>query len=302
MATTTPVRLSAREYRWSLACRCPRAATLARRQVPATEATERQRMLRRRGLLFEDLVYEQFADRYGDANVQRQREVMWPGGVCHPDLYVIPERASIEVKSSTHPASLLPDARLQNAGQQLFDDDSDGGGIAFIDPVDLDPRFEAVNAEDHREQIDHILGQLAWAEATGGLPDCTAKSPAHCRHGKLCGYTDIAWEGWTPPRPTEFPHEDAAELVADLYRLRMRRKEHDAASRASKNAEKELVAQLTELGLAEGVEYEVGPLRLKFVTVDGGHVSFDRKPYDKWTVERTGDGDLPAEDFGEAPF
>lgn len=303
MATATTLRLSAKEYRWSLACRCPRMATLARRQVPATEATQRQRMLRRRGHLFEDLVYQQFADQYGDENILRQREVIWPGGVCHPDLYVIPERSSIEVKSSTHPASLLPDARLQNAGQQLFDPDSDSGALVFIDPVDLDPRVEPVNADEHRAEIDHILEQLAWAESTGGLPDCTAKSPAHCRHGKFCGYTDLAWEGWTPPRPTEFPYEDAARLVADLYRLRQDRRQHDAAARASKTAEKELVAQLAELGLAEGVEYEVGPLRLKYVTVAGGPVAYDRKPYDKWSVERTGDGDLPAEDFGdEAPF
>lgn len=305
MSTTTPLRLSTTEYRWSLACRCPRMAVLKRRGLPESEITARQQRIRRRGQLFEDLVADQFIARYGTEGVQRQREVTWPGGTLHPDLYIVEERAAIEVKSSTHPASLLPDARLQNAGQQLFDPDCDAGGIATVDPVDLTETYEAVNPGDYQEQIDHILEQLAWAEQTGGLPDCTAKSPSHCRHGKFCGFTDHAWQGWTPPQPEELEaNQEIRDALTDLYQLRAERAAHDSRSRALKKDEKALTDLLLELDLQPGTVYSCGPLRLKRIVIEPSVVKeHTRAGYDRFTLDRTGDEPLPAKDYGdEAPF
>jgi hypothetical protein len=299
------VTLNASEYRWSMACRCPRAAVLQRRGAPASERTERQQRMLRRGQLFEDIVADQYIARYGDMNVQRQREVRWPGGTLHPDLYLIEERASIEVKSSSHPAGLLADAALQNAGQQLFDEDCDRGAIVFVDPVDLEMRQETVDVDSYREQIDHLVEQLAWAETTGGLPDCTARSPQECRMGKFCPYTDQAWEGWTPPRPGELEAEEARELACKLYRVKQQSSSVAATAKVLEDQRKALQAQLAAFDLGEGTEYTVGPLNVKRSVVKECEIAYTRRAYDTWSVERRRDGDLPyveVVDYGEVPF
>src|SRR6266516_8054678 len=115
--SATPVRLKSDEYRWSLASRCPRQAVLHRRRAPARPRDTREERILARGRLFEQLVAQQFTEKYGADNIQRQREFVWPGGIGHTDIYVINERAAIEVKSSSHPESLLNQAILQNAGE-----------------------------------------------------------------------------------------------------------------------------------------------------------------------------------------
>lgn len=327
VAKPEPIRLATDEYRWSLASKCPRWAVLHRRKAPASLPSERQLRIMRRGKLFEDLVAEQFTNAYGAENVQRQREVVWPGGILHADLFVVAEAATIEVKSSTSPESLRVGALLQNGGEQLFDPESERGALVWIDPVDLDQILEpVVVTADLRGRVAHVVEQLAWAEKDPrNLPDCTACSPTECRM-KGCTYTDVAWEGWT--RPPFLPLDGRkADLVRELYETTRQRSGHAAEARALKVRLDEITTALVDLGLDAGQEYAAGPLRLKAVQIRGRetfsitrareHGAWDAgdderlgaflnrgEPHLRWYINRVGEEPLlTADDFGDdVPF
>ncbi len=279
-------------------------ATLQRRGKRQTEVTERQRRLRKRGQLFEQIVVEQLARTHGDLNLETQRPVHWPGGICHPDVFVIPDRQAIEIKSSTHPSGLMRDAQLQNAGQQYFDVDCDGGGLIFVDPVDLEMRYESVSYPDFAEEIEELVGTLAWAEHTGGLPDCSARSPHECRFAKFCQFTDLAWEGWTAPPPGELDDQELRDLLVAYYRLTQRRDELKPIEKAVKAELDDVKERLAAWDLAPGCEYQVGPLRVKRAHIAPADVSYTRQPYDRWYVDMRGHDPLPEPevDYGEVPF
>src|SRR6266516_4222464 len=127
-----PIHLKSDEFRWSAAAKCPRWCVLGRRGAGQQHPTARRSRIMRRGKLFEDLVAEQFEAAY-PGEVIRQKEVVWGGqNILHTDLYVISERTAIEVKCSTSPSSLRDSALLQNAGEQMFDDDCERGGLVWL--------------------------------------------------------------------------------------------------------------------------------------------------------------------------
>lgn len=304
MSTRVRPRLRADEYRWSLACRCPRMAVLQRRGTPQAETTRRQRRIRKRGLLFEELVAEEFAAEFGADNIVRQKDVLWPGGVLHPDVYIVSEGCAIEIKSSTHPSSLRADAELQNAGHQHYDPDCQSGGLVFVNPVDLDQDFRPVDARTYVEQIEAIEEQLAWAEETGGLPECSAESPTACRLGKFCPYTELAWEGWSPPPPGVIEDPYVAKLAAELYRLRQAKKAGDAEANRGKAHIAALQESLLALGLEAGADYRAGPLNLHPIYSRPSHVEYDKGGHTWIRVDRVSDDPLPLpeEDYGDVPF
>jgi hypothetical protein len=319
-----PIHLKTDEYRWSAAAKCPRWCVLGRRGADAAHPTARRSRIMRRGKLFEDLVAEQFEAAYPDG-VIRQKEVVWPGGILHTDLYVISEQTAIEVKCSTSPSSLRDSALLQNAGEQMFDGDVTRGGLVWLDPVALEQTLEPVVLTDElKGRVNQVLEQLTWAEDTGGLPDCVCKSPGGCRE-MGCPFTDVAWEGWEPPE--FFPLDGRkAELVHELYYAARDKRENAAVAKSADARCKEIQAELLELGVEPGKRYQVGPLMVTpspvkgrktfsvtsaekngvwtaedeerfgaFIKNGDGHV--------RWAVERLGEEPiLTAEDFGDVPF
>lgn len=256
--------------RLSQLARCPRACALQGLGVEPEPPTERMRRYWTRGQMFAWYGWRQLCEQYGEDAIEREREVPWPLGVGHIDLYVRPERLIVEVKSSTSPASVI-DAAMRQARLQLrFDPEAEHAAIYVIDPSDLDREdFLPVKLRDQDvEEIDRLVEEVGRAIEGGDLPACTASDPTSCRYSG-CGFTEAAWAGWmAPPAPSL----DDPELVAaalDWYRQREYRRELETGVASAKLVETELRDRLLELGLPEGESVLGGKLRVKRTKITG---------------------------------
>ena len=89
-----------REMRLSEVGQCSRRQTLRMLGYPAEEPTPQQLSIFDTGHRLEDFVYQLWARRY-PRRVLRQIRVRTPYGTGHIDLWVVPERKIVEVKSTT---------------------------------------------------------------------------------------------------------------------------------------------------------------------------------------------------------
>jgi hypothetical protein len=304
------IRLRKDEYRWSSACKCPRKAVYEKRGAPARERSERENRILHRGKLFGRFVAEQFALKFGDDAVEFEREVSWPGGTLHTDVFVIPEKASFEVKSTTSPASALEDAIIQNAGEQHFDPECEMGGVILVDPVDLDEVVRPVVLNpDLIAHVEGIAEQVVSAEANGTLPDRVCSKPADAM-GKLCPFAEKCFSdepAWAPTPAIEI-EGDVARLATELYLVQRRRKSTEGQAGTLKDEERLLQDELREL-LEPNIEHVAPGLKVKRTVsskttfngisagIEAGHLDPDLlAPYRKTSetdtikVSATGDG------------
>lgn len=297
------------------------------------EPSERTKRIWLRGKMLGAYMADRFAIEYGEENIIREKAVPWPSeglplGELHTDVFLIPEGMPVEVKSSAFAGSLLEDALTQLWGEIHFDRDAgDFGTLAIVNPIDLEEEILPVQLTSSAvERVEEIAAQVAEAAKTQTLPPCSACSPTEC-HFKGCPYTATAWEDWTPPDPENLDGEIKL-LVTELYNAGRARKLRKAELEELEGAEKEIRQELLVRGLAPGVEYQAGPLTLKFSEVAASE-RFSRSkalaagiwtPEDdarfgpfiarngghkRWYVNRTGEGPLlTAEDYSdeEVPF
>lgn len=295
----------AAKSRWSAAARCPRWAALGGLGYEPAEPDDRTQRIWHRGKLFGWFVANQFEAKY-PGSIVTEKEVTWPGGTLHTDVFVIPEKLPVEVKSSTAPRSLLKDALMQLAGEVHFDPDAgDTGALILVNPVDLEEQIvPLVLDSEWRDRVEARASEIVRALATRGddMPDCACATPGQC-HFKGCPFTKVAWEGWQPPAPLELPTA-VAPLFTRYYRAQTEERRLKSEAKSFETERKTVQEEIAALGLDAGAEYSVGPFKVARAHVEGAHVEYERKSYDRFTVKRVGDDPLPVDEdeFGEVPF
>lgn len=321
----TPARVL-EGVRLSELARCPRACALRGLGAEPTEPSGRQRRWMSRGQIFGMYAALQFEQLHGKGNVEREREVPWPLGTGHADIYIRPEKLLIEVVSSTSPDGILP-AKIRQVRRYLhFDPEAERAAVYVINPADLD-REDLIPVELRDEDVDEIEDEVSAVQealAGGDLPDCSASTPTECRLARFCSFTDVAWAGWFPPPATELPAApDVVALLVEWTACKTAEAEHKAAGAANYERRREVQALLAEHGVEAGTEYAVGGFSVKR-QVRAGSASFSLArarssgtwtpghdemfapflkvgdPSEMWAIKKLGETDL---DFGEeAPF
>jgi hypothetical protein len=202
--------------------------------VDPSEPNERQQGLMRRGRHLGAERYERWALQYGADNVIPEQAVPWPAGTLHPDVYVIPEKLVVEVKSSASPGSIIDDAIVQCAGQVYWHPEAEKGLVEVVSPIDLQvvEQIPVLLNDEWRERLEAIAADVVRAGVTHGrdLPDRVCRKPSD-GIGKFCPFIDHCFDGWTPPSLDEIEADEAIiARVARLHAIKQRRKllaEHD---------------------------------------------------------------------------
>lgn len=257
--------------RLSQLARCPRACALQGSGAEPAPPTERMRRYWTRGQMFSWYAWRQLCEQYGEDAIEREREVPWPLGVGHIDLYVRPERLIVEVKSSTSPSSVIDAAMRQVRMQMRFDPEAEHAAIYVIDPSDLDREdFLPVKLRDEDvAEIDRAVEEVGRAIEGGDLPACSASDPTACRFSG-CGFTEAAWAGWTPAPATTADDPRLVEAALEWYRHRAFRLALERGVDTAKADETEARDRMLELGLPpEGEVVVGGKLRVKRTKVAG---------------------------------
>lgn len=330
MAVTDDVRLRGRT-RWSMAAKCPRMCAYGLLGADPEPPTDRTKRLWRRGRQLGADVADDFAAKYGEDNIVREKAIAWPDtgmplGELHTDVFVKDEAMAVEVKSSKNPASILDDAIFQLGGEIRFDDEAEVGCLAVVDPTGWnDTAYLPVLLTDElTEKVEGIAQQVVDATRTGDLPVRVCEKPSD-GHGKFCPFINICFADWQKPDPRD--------LDRPIAEIALRMKEVQDRERAAKAVVAELEAerkgyaeQLAAWELMPGVEYAGAGTRVKrtqvadseklsltnarkagiwtpedtvkfgpFIKASGGH--------DRFTVIRDAEATTVAEDFGsEAPW
>lgn len=248
MAATEP-RLHARS-RWSHACKCPRMGAYGLLGVDPEEPSERSQGLMRRGRMLGAERFERYALKYGADNVIPEQAVPWPAGVLHPDVYVIPEKLVVEVKSSASPGGLLDDAIVQCAGQVYWHPEAEHGLVEVVSPIDLMvvDQVPVILNDEWVERLEAIAADVVRAAATQGreLPERVCGKPSD-GIGRFCPFIGHCFDGWEPPSLEQVAaDEEVIARVARLHAIKQRRKllsEHD---RPLETEQKEIQAVLNE--------------------------------------------------------
>ena len=312
--------------RLSELARCTKMCALRGLGAEPTEPTDKAKRWLARGQMFGFYAYQQFAERYGADNIEREREIPWPLGTGHADVYVKPENLIVEVVSSTSPAGVI-DGKIRQARQYLhYDEEAESAAVFIINPADLDREdlIPIILRPEDAAEIESDVAAVQAAVEGGPLPECVASSPTECKHSCFCSFTAEAWAGWEPPQPLSSTDPELAGLAREYYEAK--REERTAAANADllKSARQEIEQRLADLGVEPGHDIEVAGLRLRRTRVKGSQTfSFSRAKkagiwtpahddlfgpfckvgsgFDRWMVDRV--GDTPDLDFGsEAPF
>lgn len=259
MAVRPETRLRGRT-RWSYAAKCPRMCSYALLGTEPEEPSERTKRLWRRGRQIGAAVADDFAAKYGEDNIVREKAVEWPDhdlplGELHTDVYVAAEKMAVEVKSSTSPASVLDDAITQLGGEIRYDDDAAVGCLAIADPTGWEETsmIPVLLTDELQERVESIAAQVVDAARTGVLPDRVCQKPSDAR-GKMCPFADTCFDGWVRPDPKAL-EPDVAVLARELKAAQEAEKAAKAPVAALEARRKELSAQLAEWELASGIEY-----------------------------------------------
>jgi hypothetical protein len=313
--------------RLSSLARCPRQAAYQALGQPAADPPPEWSVYLNRGRIFESYVALQYEAKYGKDNVERQREIPWGSGWHgHADIYLPAEKTIVEILSAVAPAGeQLSDKIRQVRSYLLFDPEAEKAVLHVINPSSLrrdDVMPIALTPDSSAEILERVsLVQRAVDSNGTDMPSCVCDTPTACRY-RGCGYTDIAWQNWTPPEPSDLPDE-ARLLAADLYAHDQAVKDAKAALDAKTDLRQQTREQLRDL-LQPGQEYQAGPLVIKRIEVTGrrtfnitaaeasgvfhdellAQFSKQGESHDRWYLKRVDDEPLlTADDFGEAvPF
>lgn len=320
MTSAADTRLRGRT-RWSSTSRCERQAWYGYSGVepePPDEITQRRM---RRGKLDEQVIVEELREKYGAENIRAQEAILWPDGdfplgELHPDAYIIPEKAVVEVKS--HASGEPSDSDwVQLAGQTHYHPEAESGILMVVDRDLGVNAYPLILTDDWREEVEGRAATLVTAIADSEPPPRRCLKPSDGR-GRFCPFIAHCFEGWQPPPAGDFPDQ---ELALELYAADRARaaKSEDAkeAEERYKNAKEAILAA----GLSPG-ESNSGPFRIKrtvvedservslakirkagvpwpdemyspFVTFSGGH--------DRISIEKVGT-EAAVLDYGDAPF
>ena len=270
MSELTGARLS------SLA-RCPRQCAYTALGAEGNEAGDQMQRYLARGRVFEEYVVRQFEQKY-PGGVETQREIPWPLGVGHADIYVPQEKLLVEVVSTVSPAGAILGFKIEQVKLYLhFDEEAERAAVYVVNPSDLrreDLLPVKLTSEDKERQLKSIT-EVAKAMGPDGLgpptpdymPACVADSPDDCRFGHMCSYTDLAWADWEPPAAEDVP-EEAVELLMRLAAKDRAYKAAEASTSGVKHERDEIREALLPL-LQPGVEYVAGGVSVKLTQVKG---------------------------------
>lgn len=262
MSVSDAIRLRGRT-RWSMAAKCPRMCAYGLLGAEPAEPDERTKRLWRRGRQLGADVANDFAAKYGEDQVVREKAIQWPDGglplgELHTDVFVKPEKMAVEVKSSTSPASILDDAITQLGGEIRYDTDAEVGCLAIVDPTgwrDTELIPVLLTAE-LQERVEAIAQQVVGAAAGGEMPKRVCEKPSDGR-GKFCPFVDVCFSDWQAPDPLNLDG-DVAELLVEYKLAQDDEKAAKAVVGEKETRRKELGEQLAGWELLPGVEY-VGP-------------------------------------------
>jgi hypothetical protein len=291
---------------------------------------EEVRLLWERGLLDEDwLVSKVLEPEFGADNIIRQKAVEWPSdglpiGELHTDAFVVSEGLPIEIKSHAN-GEPSEDDFTQLKGQIHFDPDAGDVGVLIVVDRNLGrEQFTVKLTDDDRAMLDGIAAQVTEAGRTGALPPRVCSKPSDGR-AKFCPFITECFSGWAPPDPINLDG-DRAELLAEAYRLKVRRDQLKEPYDEAESEYKAVVCELTDLETAVGVEIKGGgviakrtdvPARELFSIKDARRAGLWTHAHDqqfetaiklggghtRWTLKRDPDAPLLSEDFGsEAPW
>lgn len=291
---------------------------------------EETRLLWERGLLDEDwLVSKILEPEFGADNIIRQKAVEWPAdglpiGELHTDAFIVSENLPVEIKSHAD-GEPTEDDFTQLKGQIHFDPDAGDIGVLIVIDRNLGrEQFTVKLTDDDRQMLDGIAAQVTEAGRTGQLPERVCGKPSEGR-GKFCPFIRECFKGWTPPDPVNLDG-DRAELLAEAYRLKVRRDQLKEPFEEADSEYRSAVSELTENETAAGVEIKGGgviakrtdvPARELFSVKDARRSGLWTHAHDqhfetviklggghtRWTLRRDPDAPLLSEDFGaEAPW
>lgn len=281
MTVTDDTRLRGRT-RWSAAAKCPRQCAYGLLGAEPAEPDERTKRLWRRGRQLGADLANDFAAKYGEENVVREKAVAWPDtglplGELHTDVFIKPEKMAVEVKSSTSPASILDDAITQLGGEIRWDPEAEVGALAIVDPtgwrdVELIPVFLT---DELQERVESIAAQVVTAANGGPLPERVCQKPADGR-GRFCPFIDICFKDWQAPDPLDLD-SDVAQLAVELKQAQDEERQVKALVAEKEERRKELAKQLVEWDLVPGMDYVGSGVKVRRTHVnDSPRFSFSK--------------------------
>lgn len=309
--------------RWSSARTCARKAVYEATGAPARETTDRERRIMFRGRRLGRDYADMLAAEHGENAIVREKQVVWPLGIGHQDVFVKETGTVVEVLSSAHASDAMIDSKLlQLVGYVEHDPEARNGMLVILDPSDYSEErfFVAKDTARYAELVGLMLERIGQVQAglAGDLSARECRKPSEAV-GRFCRHAEHCFEGWEPPEAPPVDEPEVRELAVLLYQAKRAEREAIRAKAEIETRRREVEQRLADL--LEPGEWQVGPLRVKRLTVRP-HESFDLRKarlagvpipdefvklvggYERWTCERTGDEPLlEAEAFGEvAPW
>lgn len=231
MTTFAPTALRASEL-----ARCPRMAAGRGIGWQSDEPDEQTRRYFMRGHLYSEYVARQLRAKHGATNVLTEVEIDWPLGTGHGDIFIVPEKLLVEVKSTVTPTTSSP--MFEMAVEQLkiylrFFTDAEQGALYLINPSDLSREdvFTVKLTDEDVERIDEAVARVAVAignEGREGLPERICEKPAQAR-GRLCPFAGPCFEGWKEPEIDEITSPDALNAAFELAAIKAEERIHRQA-------------------------------------------------------------------------
>ena len=267
MSELTGARLSALS-------RCPRQAAYTALGAEANSPSDQMERYFARGRVFEEYVVRQFEAKY-PGGVETQREIPWPLGVGHADIYIPQEKLLVEVVSTVAPTGAILGFKIEQVKLYLhFDEEAERAAVYVVNPSDLrrEDLLPVKLTDEDRMRIETEVAEVEagianYSEGPDALPTCCASSPDDCRFGHMCSYTDLAWADWEPPAAEDVP-EEAVELLMRLAAKDRAYKAAEANTSGYKHERDEIREALLPL-LEPGVEYVAGGVSVKLTQVKG---------------------------------
>jgi hypothetical protein len=254
----------ARTSEWAL---CPRCCACRVAGLEGREPDERMERYFRRGQLFELYVVQQFVEKYGAADVERQRDIVWPLGTGHADIYIPSEKLLVEVFSTTGGNI---DRKIKQVKLYLyFDGEAEKAVVYVVDPSTLEREdiFPVTLTDEDRAEIAAELDALLAVQGGADPPPCVFSSPTECRFAG-CAFTEAAWADW---QDTTVETDEFLPLVNDLNDVNksLRDAEKEVAIRREQAAY--LKDALARAGLEAGRDYIIGPYKVRRTVVGPRH-------------------------------
>lgn len=253
--------------------RCPRMVAYRALGAVAEEPTDEQRRYLSRGQLFGVYVAEQYAAKYGKANVLREVEIEWPLddpiGVGHADVLVVPERLIVEVFSTVTVGGASVKPKIEQARQYVrFSPDADLGAVHVVNPADLsrERAFPVILTDEDTARIDQKVLDVRAAIAGGPLPDRVCQKPGEAI-GRFCPFAETCFEDWEEPPLIELGPEHA-DLARAAYDVDRACKASTAAERLHKGERANLLELLADR-VPAGQDVVCGQVKLRRSEVAG---------------------------------